>query len=444
MYWRTVHLHSIFCFIGNCGSDAVFTLWRLCMKSIKGTYCRKIFKDASYETETEMEEILDFANMVFSMDYGCIDFAALFPKAYSEKRCGRVTHHMIKEKGKIRALADSYPFVMRLKAGQGNKPMELKAAYIGTVAVHPGTRGKGYMTELMERAGEDAVRQGCALMIVDGDRHRYRHCGFERAGIRYSFSVGMGSIMHCCRELYSVQYMDSPVYSFEEVDEESPYTDCMYKLYMRRNVTARSREDFFWCLKGNHAVIYAVLKDDIFVGYVSLSEDGRNVLEFEVHENAELPRIIYDLMEGIGSMLLGIDVGMDESGKLVYLEKMCDYCNASMSHQIKILDYEVVLRFLFNWKHSFCKLDSNDYVIGVEIGKDRHIENYLISVKGSTISVERTDRKTDTVLGELELVSVLTTNVCFVEQLKGSGSKIKNAPTGWFPLPFYLPDADAF
>ena len=37
--------------------------------------------------EGELEDILDFANMVFSMSDSSIDFGAVYPKAYSEKRC---------------------------------------------------------------------------------------------------------------------------------------------------------------------------------------------------------------------------------------------------------------------------------------------------------------------------------------------------------------------
>lgn len=403
------------------------------MEEIKGRYCRG--------TVEETEDILDFANMVFSMNYNSIDFSSLLPKAYSKERCGIPRHHMIKEKNKIKALIDIYPVTMKLSK---ENDKELKAAYIGTVSVHPNTRGKGYMIELMKRAEEDAVNEGCALMILDGNRHRYQYYGFERAGIRYRFQAEISNIRHCCAKLYDRSYMDFPAYSFEEVDEEGPYTDKMYALYQRRNVTARTREDFLLCLQSSHAVTYAVLKNDVPVGYINLSADEKNVLEFELIEDAELPRVIYDLMMGLELRELNLSVGMDESGKIEYLEKMCDYCNASMSHQIKILDYEKVLTFLLNWKQKYGTLVSNDYVLGVQDDKKDRIKRYLISVKEKDITVTETQKKPDTVLEALELVRVLTTSLFFTEQQKGEAGKVKNAPQGWFPLPFYLPDADAF
>lgn len=394
--------------------------------------------------EGELEDILDFANMVFSMSDSSIDFGAVYPKAYSEKRCGLVTHHVIEENGKIRALVDSYPIRMRLAEGE-RSAAELKAVYIGTVSVHPKARDKGYMSELLACAQKDACAQGCALMVLDGNRHRYRHHGFERAGIRYSFHTAFRNSRHCCAELYGREYTEKPFYRFEEIDgEDSPYIDGMFALYTRRNMVARNRDDFWLCLQSGHAVTFAVLRGEQLAGYVTLSEDEQNVLEFEMEDAAQIPKMVYDLMTGTDKMQLGIHVGMDELGKIEYLEKLCNNQSTSMSHHIKILDYEAVLSFLFCWKQKYDTLVTNEYVLGVRNTKDGTVKNYLISVRGNGTEVKLTERKADTVLDELALVTTLTTSLCFVEQQKGNGSKIKNAPAGWFPLPFYLPDADAF
>jgi len=401
------------------------------MKSIKWEYSRETFDGYTQKTE----EILDFANMVFSMAYSSTDFAALLPKAYSSERCGIPIHHMIREENKIRALIDIYPIVMRLN---NKNTSSIKAAYVGTVAVHPNARGRGYMIELMKRAEQDARRQGCALMILDGERHRYQHYGFEHAGISYSFCVETGNIRHCCAGL-SKEADISSAYRFEELAVHSPHLDSLYQLYQRRLVTARSREDFWLCLQSYNASVYAVLQHDEPVGYVSLSEDKEAILEIELANIGDLCKVLHDFMIEFGVEQLRISVGMDERDKIRELEKVCDSCNASMSHQIKILDYEVVLAFLLNWKQRYDTLAIGDYVLGIENCQTGNVENYQMSVAADRIDVFRTDRTADTVLGELELVRVLTTTLCFVE-----GDKIKNAPVGWFPLPFYLPEADTF
>ena len=408
------------------------------MEHTEWEYGRELFGVDRIE---KTEEILDFANMVFSMEYSSTDFAALLPKAYSPKRSGIPIHHMIREADKIKALIDMYPVTLRLK---GKTDSAVRAAYVGTVSVHPNARGRGYMIELMKAVEQDARSQGCALMILDGDRHRYQYYGFEHAGICCSFQIETGNIMHGCANIYDEEYMAHPAYSFAELEEQSSCLDVLYRLYQKRLVTARSREDFLLCLQSYGATAYAILKDGNPVGYVNLSADGKTVSEIEVDDIRELPRVLYDLMMGFDVERLDVSVGMDEMAKTEQLEKVCDSCRMYMSHQIKILDYEAVLAFLLNWKQSYDTLVTSDYVLGVRDDQTGSIANYLLSVAKERISVSRTERAADIVMGELELVRVLTTDFCFVEQQKGEQNKIKNAPAGWFPLPFYLPDADTF
>jgi len=362
----------------------------------------------------ENQDILDFANMVFSMEYGSIDFEELYPKAYSRECCHIPIHHTIMEEGKIRALLDVYPVTMKLNGGE----MCIKAAYIGTVAVHPRARGKGYMTQLMKQAEDDAVQKGFDLMLVDGDRHRYRSYGFEKAGVKYNFNVRLNNARHCCEELYTKEGVEEPKYSFAEIEEGSAYIPFLYKLYMKRTVTARTEADFFLCLKSNLAVTYVILAGGKPVGYINASYDNKNILEFEIENNALIPSVIYGFMSEMLLDEVGITVGMDETQKLDALEQMSDYYNMAMSHMMKILKPESVLAFLVNWrkKYDTSVIESDDiYKLWREL---------------------KTDDK--------EKVSLLTTCRCFIEMQKGKNNRLKNVPANWLPLPFFLPDADAF
>ena len=88
----------------------------------------------SKEMHQTSQEILDFADLVFSLSSGSTDFEAILPKAYSQARQHIVTHHVMREKGVIQALVDVYP--LTLAAGD----LSLKCGYIGTVSVHPKAR----------------------------------------------------------------------------------------------------------------------------------------------------------------------------------------------------------------------------------------------------------------------------------------------------------------
>lgn len=362
----------------------------------------------------ENQDILDFANMVFSMEYGSNNFEELYPKAYSRECCHIPVHHTIEEGGRLKALLDVYPVTLKMNGDE----MSIRAAYIGTVAVHPKQRGKGYLTELMHRAEQDAEEKGFDLLLLDGNRHRYRSYGFEQAGVKYNFSMRLSNLWHRCRELYAREELRAPKYSFEEIDEESVYIPFLFALYQRRAVTARTQEQFFPCLKSGLAVTYVVLEGQQAVGYVNLSNDDKNILEFELEENAYIPRMLCDFMEGMGLDEIGLSVGMDEIQKIHYLEGASAYYNLSTSHQMKLLCPERVLDFLISWRGKY-----DTRVINAD-------------------EIKKLWRKLQ--VPDMEKISLLTTPRCFMEMQKGENNMLKGIPCDWLPLPFFLPDGDAF
>lgn len=362
----------------------------------------------------ENQDILDFANMVFSMEYGSTDFEALYPKAYSRECCHIPVHHTIEEEGKIKALLDVYPVTLKLNGSDRS----IRAAYIGTVSVHPKYRGNGYFTELMQRAEQDAVDNGFDLMLLDGNRHRYRYYGFEQAGVKCNFSMRISNLWHRCQELYPEKELFAPRYSFEEIDGESAYIPFLYTLYQRRAVTARTREQFFLCLKSGLAVTYAVLEGKRPVGYVNLSDDDKNILEFELEKSAYIPRMLCDFMDGMELEELGLSVGMDETEKIHQLEGASAYYSLSVSHQMKLLCPERVLDFLVSWRKFY----------------DTHVIN--------ADAVKKLWRELK--VPDMEKISLLTTPRCFMELQKGENGLLKGIPSDWLPLPFFLPDGDAF
>lgn len=407
----------------------------------------------------DLEDIVDFANLVFNLKGEGINFVELLPKAYSQDRADRLKHHIAEENGKIRALIDLYPLELK------QDDCVLKAAYVGTVSVHPSSRHKGYMTELMRQAQESAEAAGCDLMILDGSRCRYQHYGFERAGIKYNYNITHNSIRHCCQSLYGDDFTAERHYRFEALDKQTDDYDAvideLYKLYSRRHVRARSREDFWLCLQSWGGSVYTVYRMHteitrnqercgegsctyILEGYINLSYDERNIFEFELADISRLPEVIYEFTDRLDNDETGITVGADETDKMSMLDKMCDYYNVGMSHQIKLLNYRNVLEFLLKWKAKYIKLAEGEYTIAInETGSACHI-----SIKNTNaaqeIKVEATSAAPDiSVEDSKELVCLFTTPLYFQEQ-QHPQSRLNNPPCNWFPLPFFLPEADAF
>lgn len=388
-------------------------------------------------TDSELEkqgiksgDILDFANMVFSMEYTGIDFSLFMPKAYGEGRRDIVTHHvMLDGEGRgIIGLIDTYP--LELCAGAKS----VNAAYVGTVAVHPRHRGRGVFTELMDKVYREALSAHTDLLILDGDRTRYGNFGYEKAGMKYSFNVDYRSVISCCGD-------DFPVYAFDELDPENTKCDVverLYGLYQRRFVTARGIEDFLISLLSNKASVYVLTKEGGVAGYMVMGEDGKSVSEFELEDIADIPRFFLDLLEGFDLSCVSVTVGADETAKLEYLEKISSYYNMSQSHQIRILNYEKVIKLMFDWKLKYSALSDGEYVFGIDTPQG--VEGYRVLLRSGGVTVERTDMAVCDIYGERELVRIFTTGYFYM----GFGLEGRKIPAGWLPLPFFLPDADTF
>ena len=380
----------------------------------------------------ELDDILDFANMVFSMSSDSIDFSTCIPKAYASGRGANIVHNFIKENDRIKALIDVY----ELKLSLSGENEQLKAGYIGTVSVHPKSRNQGYMIELMEKAEEQQRQSGTDILILDGNRHRYQHFGFEKAGIKYCFNITADSIRHTCLDLSGQDTCTE--YSFEPVTDENELVDSMYSLYLKRNIIARDRENFIDCLKSWQADTYAVMNADKCIGYINVSADERSIYEFELEDADTLPFVIDSLMKEFSLYELGINVGTDEVHKINVLEGMSDYFQVSMSHQIKILNYKHVLRFLFMWKKQYAVLKDGVFTIGVQ-GEG----NYTIQIQNGEAAVYDSHIKPDIEYSPMELIKIFTT-AYYYHEIQKTDSVLKNAPEGWLPLPFFLPEADAF
>ena len=387
-------------------------------------------------TKEDMQELIDFANMVFSMSSGSIDFEKLLPKAYSEDRNMLATHHLIKEDGHIKALIDVFP--TNLKMGKEN----LKTGYIGTVSVHPKARGKKYMIMLMEEVENQAIEDGIDMLILDGKRHRYQYYGFEKAGMKYCFNITEDSVRHGCHSL-SYEEKDYQFVLLEETDEK--WIDAAYALYQNKTVITRTREDFFLSLSSWEADTYAVVEGEECIGYLNVAANERNIYEVEVTDIAELPFIIKAFMNEIGSDELGIHAAMDEPQKIDVLDVIADYYTVNTSHQIKILHYENVLRFMLKWKLAVHKnmLQEGKYVIGVYSKKSSTQKNYLLSYLSGEVEVLKTELEADVIIEEKELVKTITTSF-YYHAIQKPNTLLQKAPQGWFPLPFFLPEADAF
>jgi len=371
------------------------------------------------------EAILDFANMVFSMAHESVDFEQVLPKAYRPDGRRLLTHHLLTEDGALRGLIDTWPLTLNC-AGR-----TLRCAYLGTVSVHPHSRGQGYMTELM-RSTEGWLRAGgYDLVLLDGDRHRYQPFGYERAGMKYCFQITASALRHASIEERPITFR-----CLEETD--TALIDAAYALYLHRHVTARDRLSFYASLLSWNAVPYAIMEGDTFLGYLDVSEDAETMYELALADPTLLPTVMKAYFSEYAPDTLTCNVGADELAYLSVLEPLSARYDIALSHQLKILHYRPVLEFLLTWKRQYTPMEDGACVMRIDD------ETYRLAITGGEISVTETTAQPQLAFDRLSFVKNLTTPYYYTYATAQKQEPRQTAPAYWFPLPFFLPEPDAF
>jgi len=118
----------------------------------------------------DYEEIIVFADLIFSHAYAPHNFLTLLPKLYKREYFMEGIHYIVRESGVIKAVVGAYPLDMEFTSGP-----PVPGRGIGMVSVHPHSRSKGYMKALMNMAMEDMKKDGMVFSGLLGQRQRYEY-----------------------------------------------------------------------------------------------------------------------------------------------------------------------------------------------------------------------------------------------------------------------------
>lgn len=130
----------------------------------------------------EFAEALDFIDRVFRPGQkGRFFFQSNYPHAYRPQYARRIL--LLRDQGQIVGCLAVHPLTLRLEE------VRLVAGGIGAVGTDPERRGQGIMGTLLEEAINRIRGAGYPLSVLWGDRQRYGWFGWERGGVRNSFTL---------------------------------------------------------------------------------------------------------------------------------------------------------------------------------------------------------------------------------------------------------------
>lgn len=368
----------------------------------------------------EEGDILDLANLTFSLVRHPSDFKALVPKVYS--RAGFYRHHVVAVRdGRLKALVGLLPLTLRLNPGNA-----LKVGYVGSVSVHPYARGEGHMKALMQMTLDSAKAQGMDMMVLGGQRQRYNYFNFENAGSVITYTISATNLRHALKDQDVSIYRFLP---FAELDQEKlDALWCMQSAQMLSGV--RPFEDFALYMQTWQGKASAVIQDDILLGYLYTNKDS--LFEWELQPGGSLLPVLkaFIAQEHLSEIRIRLPLHRKEDMRV--LSQVAEGYEISDNCMLRVLDWQNTLQKLLAFKASLLPLEDGELVLEV-IDKGR----WLILVHEGRPQVTPTQLEPSLRLGENAAVQYLFS---MQSRFLDDSSLSRN----WLPLYFSVPEADAF
>lgn len=374
-------------------------------------------------TKEMFDDYIDFINYVFGFNGNSSDFKKLLPKLYKYDLNPAGSSYVVTENGKLKAAVGAFDHDIEV-CGK-----VLKTRGIGNVAVHPYSRGKGYMKALMNMAIDDMIKEGIVLSVLGGRRQRYNYFSYDKLGKYYVLSF--------CDDNFRHTYGNNRKHDMEikrlSADDTAIIGE-IKKLSESYSFHAiRDSERYFDILSSWKQKVYVGFVNGAFVGYAV--ENSSQINELLLTDVSMIREFVSALFDHLDSKPLQIKI---PSFLPEYVDRLCTLCETAYTEPSKlfaVLNYKEVVEAFLKLKSEYTSLPDGELVLEINgrAGKER-IE---IAVRDSVTSVQYTDKEPFATFEHLEAMNVLFADIC------PRRSNLPLFAQCWLPLPIFLYTSDA-
>lgn len=375
-------------------------------------------------TESDYEEIVDFANYVFSYSGEKTDFPSLLPKLYKKEYNTMDNHYIVKEDGKIKAVVGVFPMELMVL------DRKLKVGGIGTVSVHPYSRGSGYMKKLMNMALEDMKNEGFAFSCLGGMKQRYEYFSYTPCGQEAYFTINNENVKHKLKD-----YINDKIIFKEILENNIEFLDKAYDLYNNSDYKfKREKSMFLDILKSWSFKVYSIENNYSFLGYMVVTPDKKYVSELVINNDELYLAVIANYINYNNLEEINLELSIWEKKKIREIFDIAESSTINSCYQFNIINYEETLEILLKFKNSYSELEEGRIAIDIkEYGK---IE---IVINSEVISVNTFNGKCDIELNHLKAMQLLFSPLSTFILEGEKNNKIINS---WFPIPLFISTQD--
>lgn len=370
-------------------------------------------------TAQDMDGVIDFINMVFSMLRVPHNFEAMLPKVYKGKESLAPIHLLAHEEGRLCGCLAMLEYPLRV----GDET--LRVGYMGSMAVHPRVRGKGTMGELMRRQTLRGREMGMDMLVLGGQRQRYERHGYTPAGVTYAYAVNAANVRH------ALAGVDAQGVAFRPMTQQD--VPAAMRLYDAQLVSGARREDnFLDALVSYQNKAWAVEMGGAFAGYLVASPDAGQITELRLCDDALITAVVKAWLARMDVRAVRVEAAPQDETLNRALAPICEGYSIGQNCMLQVVNVERVVKAYMQLKQRLEPLCDGVFTIGWGAAGA-----YEIRVAGGEVSVMRTDAAPDAAMSELEAMHLLFGhNRFFAPPVK--------TPCGWFPLPFHIPGPDSF
>ena len=376
-------------------------------------------------TVADNEDILDFCNYVFSHDGTPTDFVKLVPKYYKKGNEAPNEHFLVKENSKIKSVIGSFNLQMDIL---GEK---IKTAGIGSVSVHPYSRGSGYMKKLMQAAREEMKANGADISILGGQRQRYEHFGYEPAGVEMTYSVNTSNLRHYAGEIFAV--------SFKQVTEsDTDAVEYIKQLHQKQPLTLdRCDKKYYDILISWDSEVYLIEYQGKSCGYFTCNKSYSYISELELEDMKLLPSVIKEFFSEFSCRSVSLSSAEFECEKTSVLAQICEGYKVGCNYQYAVFNFKKVVSALLKLKASYTRLSNGkaSFKIVNTLGQYGTAEEFTVAVKDNEVKISEEVDSECIELDYLEAIRLLFSPSAYFDiKAKSFPDCVKN----WIPLPIYV------